>query len=324
MIEQLNVAVLIPCYNEEGAVGNTIEAFYKVLPYSKVFVYDNNSTDRTVEEAVNSSAVVYKEPRQGKGEVVKRMFSDIDADIYVLVDGDDTYDAKAVTKMIECLVTENLDMVIGTRSVVRDAYPKGHIIGNKIFTGLISLFFNSKLNDVFSGYRVMSKRFVKTVPVLSNGFEIETELTAHALHHRMPIKEVATVYKNRPEGTQSKLKTFSDGFKIMNFIFFLLRDVKPLLFFSMLSIILVSLSLYSGVPVIFDFYQTGLVERLPTAVLASALAIISVVSLFTGLVLDNVSRGRLEYKILNYLSYESKSRSMLENTEEVELKDNFK
>ena len=309
MIEAMNIAVLLPCYNEEGAVGKTIKDFYKVLPYARVFVYDNNSIDKTIDEAEKAGAIVFKELRQGKGEVVKRMFADIDADIYVLADGDDTYDANAAIKLIECLVNENLDMVIGTRSVGKDAYPRGHIIGNKVFTGLISMFFNSKLNDVFSGYRVMSKRFVKTVPVLSDGFEIETELTVHALHHRMPIKEVATMYKSRPEGTKSKLKTFSDGFKIMNFIFFLLRDVKPLLFFSVLSMCFASMSLFSGIPVVIEFFQTGLVERLPTAVLASGLGIISVICLFTGLVLDNVSRGRLENKLLTYLSSEANHKN---------------
>ncbi|WP_419686090.1 glycosyltransferase family 2 protein [Photobacterium rosenbergii] len=315
MIERMNIAVLLPCYNEEGAVGKTIKAFHKVLPYSIVYVYDNNSTDNTINEAKKAGAKVYTESRQGKGEVVKRMFADIEADIYVLADGDDTYDANAVIKLIECLVNENLDMVIGTRSVAKDAYPRGHIIGNKVFTSLISMFFNSKLNDVFSGYRVMSKRFVKTVPVLSDGFEIETELTVHALHHRMPIKEVATMYKSRPEGTKSKLKTFSDGFKIMNFIFFLLRDVKPLLFFSVLSMCFVSISLFSGIPVVIEFFQTGLVERLPTAVLASGLGIISVLCFFTGLILDNVSRGRLESKMINYLSYEKIKGGKLEDFE---------
>ncbi|MGF1889778.1 glycosyltransferase family 2 protein [Photobacterium profundum] len=306
----LNIAVLLPCYNEEGAIGITVSGFIRALPGCQIYVYDNNSTDHTVEEAKKAGACVYNERRQGKGEVVKRMFADIDADIYVLADGDNTYDPSAVTKMIESLLDENLDMVIGTRSIAREAYPKGHIIGNKLFTGLISLFFKSKLNDVFSGYRVMSKRFVKTLPVLSDGFEIETEMTVHALHHRLAIKEVPTLYRNRPEGTTSKLKTFSDGFKILNFIIFLLRDVKPLFFFFFLSALLGMSSLFIGIPVIYEFFQTGLVDRLPTAVLASALGIIAVICLFTGLVLDNMSRGRLENKLISYLSYEIPQRGI--------------
>lgn len=301
----LNIAVLLPCYNEEGAIGLTVSGFIQALPGCQIYVYDNNSTDHTVEEAKKAGAYVFNERRQGKGEVVKRMFADIDADIYILADGDNTYDPNAGPKMIKVLLDEHLDMVIGTRSVSKDAYPKGHIIGNKLFTSLIRLFFKSKLNDVFSGYRVMSKRFVKTLPVLSDGFEIETEMTVHALHHRLAIKEVPTLYRSRPVGTESKLKTFSDGFKILNFIIFLLRDVKPLIFFFVLSVLLGMSSLFIGIPVVEEFFRTGLVDRLPTAVLASALGIIAVICLFTGLVLDNMSRGRLENKLINYLSYET-------------------
>ncbi|WP_087023881.1 glycosyltransferase family 2 protein [Thaumasiovibrio subtropicus] len=300
-----HIAVLLPCFNEAGAIGDTVRSFQHALPGAAIYVYDNNSTDDTIHEAKQAGALVFRERRQGKGEVVKRMFADVEADIYVLADGDNTYDANAAPTLIQTLLDENLDMVTGTRSISDDAYPTGHIIGNRSFSALISLFFQSKLNDVFSGYRIMSRRFVKSVPVLSNGFEIETELSVHALHHRLATKEVSTLYRARPTGTASKLNTFRDGLKILNFILFLLRDVKPLAFFTSLSLFSAFLCLAIGVPVIVDFFATGLVERFPSAILASALGVISVLCLFTGLILDNVSRGRLEEKNLRYLAFPS-------------------
>ena len=243
------------------------------------------------------------EPRQGKGEVVRRMFSDVEADVYVMADGDDTYDASVCPVLIEQLNNEKLDMIIGSRERTSMAYPKGHILGNKMFSSLINLAFNAQLNDVFSGYRIMSHRFVKTAPIFSDGFQIETELTVHALHHNMPIKEVSTKYQSRPEGTSSKLNTLSDGLKILNFILFLLRDVKPMFFFGVLSILLGLISLSLGIPVIVEFVDTGLVARLPTAVLSSSIALIAVMSFFCGLILDNVSRGRREMRILSILRF---------------------
>ncbi|CAK3115216.1 hypothetical protein VCRA2128O309_1500001 [Vibrio crassostreae] len=231
------------------------------------------------------------------------MFSDIDADIYVMADGDDTYDASICPELIDQLNNEKLDMIIGSRERTSMAYPKGHILGNKMFSSLINLAFNAQLNDVFSGYRIMSHRFVKTAPIFSDGFQIETELTVHALHHNMSIKEVSTQYQSRPEGTTSKLNTLSDGLKILNFILFLLRDVKPMFFFGSLSILLGFISLILGIPVIVDFVDTGLVERLPTAVLSSSIALIAVMSFFCGLILDNVSRGRREMRILSILRF---------------------
>jgi len=305
MSNKPDIAILLPCYNEEGAIGETVLAFSQALPDATVYVYDNNSTDGTVNEAINSGAKVYKEERQGKGKVVRRMFSDIDADIYLMADGDNTYDAGVAASLVQELIDNNLDMVIGTRTTSSDAYPKGHILGNKLFTKLISVFFGTKLNDVFSGYRVMSKRFVKTVPIFSHGFEIETELTVHALHHSMSIKEMPTHYKSRPEGTASKLRTFSDGAKILYFILFLLRDVKPLQFFSTISGLFMLVCLVLGLPVVVEFWNTGLVERLPTAVLSSALGVIAISCLFSGFILDNISRLRVEAKILHYLSYDS-------------------
>ncbi|MFA0441826.1 glycosyltransferase family 2 protein [Vibrio sp. 10N.222.51.C12] len=298
----INIAVVIPCFNEEGAIGLTIESFRSVLPSATIFVYDNNSTDNTVKESVDHQAVVFKEPRQGKGEVVRRMFSDIDADIFILTDGDNTYDAKMAPGMVETLLNERLDMVTGTRNHIGDAFPKGHIWGNQMFSKLINSFFKAKLTDVFSGYRVMTRRFVKSLPIMSLGFEIETEITVHALQTKIAWKEVPTNYSIRPKGTESKLHTFKDGFRILGFILFLIRDVKPLLFFSILSGITSSLSLALGVPVIHEFFDTGIVPRFPTAILASAIALISIMCLFVGLILDNVSRGRVEAKKLHFLS----------------------
>ncbi len=309
------IAILLPCFNEEGAISDTIKGFRKVIPNCDIYVYDNNSTDNTVEEARIAGSIVRKEFRQGKGEVVRRMFADIEADIYVMADGDNTYDPKAAPLLIDTLISNQLDMVVGTRSKSQDAYPTGHLLGNRAFSTLINQFFNAALTDVFSGYRVMSQRFVKTIPVLSDGFQIETELTVHALHHKFPMAEVATEYHSRPEGTASKLHTFSDGFKILSFIFFLIRDIKPLLFFSLIALIFSISSLLLGIPVIFEFIETGLVERLPTAILASSIGVIAIISLFSGLILDNVSRGRMEIKIINYKLYNSqKNYFSLKNT----------
>ncbi|MCE0494139.1 glycosyltransferase family 2 protein [Vibrio salinus] len=301
-LSSLKIAVLLPCYNEEGAIANTITGFQTVLPQSVIYVYDNNSTDNTILEARHAGAIVRKEPNQGKGEVVRRMFADVEADIYIMADGDATYDPQAAPLLIQTLIDNQLDMVVGTRSVSQKAYPTGHILGNIAFSNLINKFFNASLQDVFSGYRVMSRRFVKTIPVLSSGFEIETELTVHALHHKFPMLEVPTTYHARPEGTTSKLNTFSDGFRILSFIFFLIRDVKPLLFFASASFVLSMISLSLGIPVIIEFIETGLVARFPTAILASSIGIIAILSLFTGLILDNVSRGRVETKLLHYLN----------------------
>lgn len=297
---KFTIAVLLPCYNEEGAIGDTIRQFRSVLPDSDIYVYDNNSTDGTVNEALEAGANVKFEYRQGKGEVVRRMFSDIDADIYIMADGDNTYDADAAPNLIQRLISNDLDMVIGSRSIVKASYPSGHILGNKAFSALINQFFNASLTDVFSGYRVMSKRFVKTIPVSSDGFQIETELTVHALQQKIPIMEVPTQYIARPEGTASKLRTFSDGFKILSFIIFLIRDIKPLLFFTSISLLLGLFCLLLGIPVINEFSETGLVPRFPTAILASSIGVLSITCLFTGLILDNVSRSRVEHKTLSY------------------------
>ncbi|WP_394144706.1 glycosyltransferase family 2 protein [Vibrio atypicus] len=296
----MKIAILLPCYNEEGAIAKTVLEFKKQFPNSDIYVYDNNSTDNTVKEAIDSGAIVRHESRQGKGEVVRTMFNDVEADVYIMADGDNTYDATAAPILVDELINNNLDMVIGRRSKDKSAYPAGHVLGNKGFSLLINYFFKSGLQDVFSGYRVMSRRFVKTIPVLSDGFQIETELTVHALHHKFPIKEIDTDYRERPEGTSSKLRTFKDGFKILSFILFLIRDVRPLFFFGCLSLFMASLSVTTGIPIVLEYFETGLVERFPSAFLASSLGIISVISLFSGFVLDNITRGRVEAILLCY------------------------
>lgn len=312
-MEPLKIAVLLPCYNEATTVASTVESFRLVLPEADIYVYDNHSDDNTAETARQAGAIVRFELRRGKGEVIRRMFADIEADIYIMADGDNTYEASAAPQLVRTLTEDHLDMIIGARSLDPSAYPAGHRMGNRAFSGLINLFFGASLQDVFSGYRVMSRRFVKSIPVISYGFEIETEITVHALHQRIPIREVSTTYQSRPEGSNSKLRTMSDGIKILSFILFLLRDVKPLMFFSVLSLLMAFSSLFLGIPVINEFIETGLVERFPTAILASALGILSALCLLTGMILDNVSRGRQEYKSIRYLSIPSLNQKSSES-----------
>lgn len=299
----LRVAVLVPCYNEEAAVATVVADFRKALPDAAIFVYDNNSKDRTVEVARAAGAVVRSERRQGKGHVVRRMFADIDADIYVLVDGDATYDAPSAPKMIETLVNDHLDMVVGFRvdqSVA--AYRPGHRTGNWMLTSFLSTVFGQAFKDILSGYRVFSRRFVKSFPVLSDGFEIETELSVHALELALPVTEIETPYYARPEGSVSKLNTWRDGFRILGTILKLYRSEKPLRFFTVIGIFLMLISIGLAIPVIITYLEEGLVPRLPTAVLSMGLMIVAVLSVTSGLVLDTVTRGRREMKLLAYLS----------------------
>jgi hypothetical protein len=297
------VAVLIPCLNEAAAVPRVIGDFRKCLPEAAIFVYDNGSTDGTAEVARAAGAIVRVEPLRGKGNVVRRMFADIEADVFVLVDGDDTYDSLSAPLMVDLLLKNSLDMVNAVRqSQVQEAYRRGHRFGNTLLTGLVAAFFGNRLADLLSGYRVFSKRFVKSFPALASGFEIETELSVHALQLRMPIGEMPSAYKERPVGSTSKLSTYSDGLRILKTIVFLVKEEKPLAFFSVVAALLVAASLLFGVPVIVEFMQTRLVPRLPTALLATALAILSFLSLGCGLILDTVSRGRAEAKRLAYLS----------------------
>jgi glycosyltransferase involved in cell wall biosynthesis len=295
--------VLLPCYNEEAAIGATVAGFRTALPNAVIYVYDNNSRDGTREAAAKAGAVVRTERQQGKGHVVRRMFADVDADVYVMVDGDLTYDPGAAPAMVDQLLAEQLDMVVGTRRHdASDAYRGGHVLGNKWFTGLLAGLFGRSFSDIFSGYRVFSRRFVKSFPVLSSGFEIETEMSVHALELRMPVGEVETVYLARPEGSHSKLSTWSDGWRILKTIVTLYRVERPVLFFGTIAMLLLALAIILSIPLIVTYVHTGLVPRVPTAILVTGMTIVAVLSFFAGLILDTVTRGRREVRRLAYLS----------------------
>ncbi len=281
-----------------------ISDFRKHLPDALIFVYDNGSADRTVEVARAAGAIVRREPLRGKGNVVRRMFADVEADIYVLVDGDDTYAAASAPELIRKLTEESLDMINGAREEQsRDAYRRGHRFGNRMLTGLVAWFFGKRLRDLLSGYRVMSRRFVKSFPALASGFEIETELTVHALQLRLPIAEVATPYKERPAATSSKLRAIPDGLRIVKLIARLIREERPLEFFSVVAGLLAFVSIFIAIPVISEYIATGLVDRLPTAVLSLGLMLLAALSVACGLILATVTRGRMESKRLHYLAY---------------------
>jgi glycosyltransferase involved in cell wall biosynthesis len=298
-----SIAVLIPCHNEEAAITKVINDFKAALPDATVYVYDNNSRDRTVQLATAAGARVFHEPLQGKGNVVRRMFSDIEADVYVLVDGDDTYQADSARPMVRQLLDERLDMLNGTRvTEIVAAYRRGHRTGNTMLTGLVRWAFGSRIKDMLSGYRVFSRRFVKSFPALSSGFEIETELTIHALELGMPIGEMTTPYKDRPEGSESKLRTYSDGLRILRTIVMLVKDERPLMFFSVVGMILFVTAIALSIPIFVEFHRTHLVPRFPTAILSTGLMLLSFLSLVCGLVLDSVARGRKEIKRMIYLS----------------------
>ena len=306
----MRVAVILPCYNEEGAIAKTVSDFRAALPDAEVFVYDNNSTDRTVEVAAAAGAIVRREPGQGKGNVVRRMFADVEADVYVMADGDDTYDASAAPRMIEKLVTENLDMVAGKRiETAQAAYRSGHRFGNWLLTSLVRQFFSSPFEDMLTGYRVMSRRFVKSMPFTVAGFGIETEMTVHATRMLTPVAEMDTAYKERPEGTVSKLRTYRDGWRILMTITKLVRRERPHVFYGIVAGLLALASLAIGLTVVIEFLQTGLVTTLPRAVLASGLAIIATLSLGAGLILNAITRSRWDNKRLHYLSFPPPSES---------------
>lgn len=297
------VAVMVPCLNEEAAIAKVVTDFRAALPDATIFVYDNGSSDRTIEVARQAGAIVRKEPLKGKGNVMRRMFADIDADVYVLVDGDNTYHAASAPTLIERLVNENLDMVNGAREEKSEqAYRAGHRFGNKVLTGLVAWFFGERFNDMLSGYRIMSRRFVKSFPALASGFEIETELTVHALQLRLPIAEVMTPYRERPPASSSKLRTIPDGIRIMRLIIRLVREERPLEFFSTIATLFAIISIALGIPVVFQYLETGQVPRLPTAVLSMGMMLLSFLSLTCGLVLATVTRGRIEAKRLQYLN----------------------
>lgn len=299
----IRVAVLIPCYNEEVAIGGVVRDFRAALPQAVIHVYDNNSTDGTAAEAARAGAVIGREILQGKGHVVRRMFADVDADVYVLVDGDGTYEAQAAPRLVARLCAEGLDMVTGLRVHAQAAaYRPGHVLGNRLLTGLVSLLFRNALGDMLSGYRVFSRRFVKSFPALAAGFETETEFTVHALQMGMPVAEEPTAYQERPAGSASKLRTFRDGARILRLILRLVRDEMPLPFFSAIGAVLLLLGLGLGVPVVLEFWRTHLVPRLPTAIVAACFVLASFMSVAVGVILDSVARGRREAKRLAYLA----------------------
>jgi glycosyltransferase involved in cell wall biosynthesis len=302
-LQSPRIAVLLPCYNEEAAIGATVRGFREALPAATVYVYDNNRRDRTREIAAEAGAVVRTERQQGKGHVVRRMFADVDADVYVMADGDLTYDPRSAPVMVDMLLGDELDMVVGTRKhEAKDAYRGGHVIGNKLFTGLLAGLFGRSFTDIFSGYRVFSRRFVKSFPVLSSGFEIETEMSVHALELRMPVDEVETAYAARPEGSESKLSTFSDGWRILKTIVTLYRIERPVLFYGGLGALLLLAALILAAPLVVTYLDTGLVPRVPTAILVTGMTIVAVLCFFAGLILDTVTRGRREVRRLAYLS----------------------
>ena len=298
------IAVLLPCYNEEKAIEKVVKDFKKYLPKAEIYVYDNNSTDRTAEIALKAGAIVRKEPMQGKGNVVRRMFADIDADIYVMSDGDETYDIKRAPELIETLKENQIDMLVGARKEVeQECYRAGHRFGNVLLTKLVQTFFHHKLKDMLSGYRVFSKRFVKTFPAQSMGFEIETELTVYALSAKLPIMEVDTDYFARPEGSFSKLSTYKDGIRILRTIITLVKEERPLLFFSLIALFFFALAFGLSLPIVAEYLKSGLVPRLPTAVLITGIAICSVVCMLVGFILDSIAGAKKEARRQAYLRY---------------------
>lgn len=311
----MEIAVLVPCYNEELTVEKVIRDFNEYLPEAKVYVYDNNSTDKTYELAVNAGAIVKKERRQGKGNVVRSMFRDIDADVYIMIDGDDTYPVEEIRKLIEPVVRGDADMVIGDRlsngTYAAENKRGFHNFGNNLVRNLINRLFNGDINDIMTGYRVFNRTFVKTMPVMSEGFQIETELSIFSLVNRFKIVEIPIIYRDRPEGSVSKLNTFKDGFRVLMTLFNLYKDYKPLWFFTIFAVIFGALGLLTGIPVIVEFSLTGFVAKLPSAVLASSLVILSFLCLFLGLILDygaNQSKRNFEMLVNDFIYRESKMK----------------
>jgi glycosyltransferase involved in cell wall biosynthesis len=298
----LEIAVLLPCFNEGLVIETVIARFRDALPNATIYVYDNNSSDASAQIAANAGAIVRREPRQGKGFVVRRMFTDVEADIYIMCDADETYDAAAAPALVDKLVDQGLDMVVGTRvDVTGSSYRPAHELGNRLLTGLVGAIFGRGFSDMLSGYRVFSRRFVKSFPLMSRGFEIETELTIHALQLEMPVAELRTRFKERVAGSESKLQTVSDGVRIMWTIATLLKQERPFFLFGLAALALMIVSLAAGYPVVAEYMESGLVHRLPLAVLATGTMILASLSLFSGLILDTVTRGRAEAKRLRYL-----------------------
>lgn len=298
----MEIAVIVPCRNEAASIAKVVNDFRAALPTAGIFVYDNDSQDTTTQVAAQAGAVVRAEPLHGKGNVVRRMFADVEADVYVLVDGDDTYDAASAARMVEMLESEMLDMVNAVRvSDGDETYRPGHRFGNFMLTRIVAMVFGNRVSDLLSGYRVFSRRFVKSFPALTSGFEIETELTVHALELRMPIAEIETPYYSRPSGSSSNLKTFQDGWRILRTILLLTKTERPLQFFGLIFVILALAATILAWPVFVTYFDTGLVPRLPTALLSTGLMLLGFISLASGIILDTVTRGRQEMKRLHYL-----------------------
>lgn len=305
-MKNYSIAVLLPCFNEETTIAGVVRHFREIMPGATIYVYDNNSTDRTVQEAEQAGAIVRKEQLQGKGNVVRRMFADIEADVYVLSDGDETYDVASAPKMVSTLIRNKLDMVAASRvSTETTAYRPAHQFGNRFLSGLVAWLFGDRFKDILTGYRVFSRRFVKSFPALSWGFEIETELTVHALELRMPSAEIDTPYHPRPAGSESKLNTWRDGSRIFLTIMLLLKEVRPMFFFSNISLVLAAASVLLAWPLLTTYIETGLVPRFPTAILSTGLMSVAFVNLICGIILDSVTRGRREVKRMGYLNIPS-------------------
>jgi glycosyltransferase involved in cell wall biosynthesis len=306
--QEPSVAVLLPCYNEERTIADVVARFRETLPQATIYVYDNNSRDLTAIRARAAGAIVVREPRQGKGNVVRRMFADIEADIYLMADGDGTYLPEDAPQLINTLLTERADMVVGTRrGVTDDAGRAGHAFGNRIFNGLYKRLFGRDFTDIFSGYRAFTRRFVKSFPAVSGGFEIETEMSVHASQLKLPVSEIALDYGRRVEGSSSKLSTFRDGGRILWMFAMLMKETQPMRFFGAFALFFLGCSLFLMVPVLIEYAETGLVPRMPTWVLSMALLLLSTLATVAGLILDSVSRGRAEQKRIFYLSLPSRA-----------------
>ena len=323
MFPNYDLAVLLPCYNEGASIAQVVLDFRRALPQARIYVYDNNSSDDTSEQAARAGAVVIPSRRQGKGNVVRQMFADIDADIYIMADGDDTYEAAKAPELVERLLTDRLDMVVGVRQdVTIDAGRKGHAFGNKIFNIVYQTLFGRDFNDIFSGYRIFTRRFAKSFPAESPGFEIETEMSVHASILRLPTAEVPTAYGKRGEGSESKLSTFKDGFKILRMMSMLMKETKPFAFFSLLALALFASSTAFMAPVLIEYFQTGLVSRMPTWILSMTLLMGSMMCFMSGMILDSVARGRAEAKRIHYLSIPAtRSESFARSTESQRLQE---
>ena len=300
--DKYDVAVLVPCYNEEQTIGDVVKRFRETLPHALIYVFDNNSSDMTALRARSAGAIVIREPRQGKGNVIRRMFADIDADIYLMADGDGTYAPEDAPQLINTLITERCDMVVGTRrNVTEDAGRTGHAFGNRIFNGLYQRLFGRDFTDIFSGYRAFTQRFVKSFPAVSVGFEIETEMSVHASQLKLPVAEITLDYGRRPEGSSSKLSTYRDGAKILWMFAMLMKETQPLRFFGAFAALFAAAGAILMTPVLIEYMATGLVPRMPTWMLSLALMLLSMLMGVAGLILDSVARGRAETKRILYL-----------------------